>query len=102
MSTQDNHKTTTTLSVPREFVGDVVKLVADKKREKQARTIVITPEDLGTMKYFIEEKGDVTRWCDWDEKKAAIFELYPGLRRALNNLELAETQLRHELEGIDV
>ncbi|AAQ96526.1 hypothetical protein [Vibrio phage VP16T] len=88
------------VSVPREFMPDVVALVASKKREKEQRTMVITPEDLDTMKYFIEEKGDVTRWVDWDEKKDAIFALHPELRRALNDLELAELRLAQALEGI--
>ncbi len=65
-------------------------------------TIVIDDEDLRMVRYFIEERGDVTRWCDWDEKKEAIFALHPELRLALNNLELAELALKHVLEGLDV
>ncbi len=65
-------------------------------------TVVIDDEDLRMVRYFIEERGDVTRWCDWDEKKAAIFALHPELRLALNNLEVAELALKHVLEGLNV
>lgn len=62
--------------------------------------IVITEEDLAMVKYFIREKGDVTRWIDWEEKKNAIFQFYPELRTALHNLERAELELKHVLEGM--
>lgn len=63
-------------------------------------TIVITEEDRRMVKYFLEEKGDVTRWCDWEEKKEALFTLYPELHTALFNLDVAERTLKHVVEGI--
>ena len=86
------------VSVPADMVGDVVELVSHIKKAKR---MIITDEDLRSVRYFIEEKGDVTRWTDWDEKKAAIFALHPDLRLALNNMEVAELALKHALENLE-
>lgn len=50
----------------------------------------ITQEDLNAIKYFHTEKGDVTRWCDWDKKKAFFKEQYPVQATALENLITAQ------------
>lgn len=63
--------------------------------------VVITEEDRRMIRYFIEEKGDVTRWCSWEEKKAAIFATWPELRAALHNLDIAERNLKHIVAGIE-
>ena len=31
----------------------------------------IKDDDWNMLDYFWKEKGDVTRWCDWDKFKAA-------------------------------
>jgi len=60
----------------------------------------ITQEDLNMVKYYIEEKGDVTRWSGWEEKKDAIQSFYPELHHALHNLAKAELDLKYTLDRI--
>lgn len=54
----------------------------------------LTPEDITSAKYFILERGDITRWSAWEEKKAIFKAEYPQLLRAINLLEFAKTNLR--------
>ncbi len=65
-----------------------------------AAPTVITEEDRRTIRYFVQEKGDITRWSEWDEKKDAIFATWPQLRVALHNLDVAERNLDMIVEGI--
>ncbi len=62
--------------------------------------VVLTDADRNSIKYFIEDKGDITRWTEWEEKKDAIFRGYPALRSALFNLEVAELTLKTVVAGI--
>lgn len=63
--------------------------------------IVITDEDRRMIRYFIEDKGDITRWTHWEEKKFAVFSLYPQLRAALFDLGTAERNLKHIVAGME-
>lgn len=51
---------------------------------------MITDEDKETIKYFFIEKGDVTRWTRWDDKKGEIEKEFPELIDALKRLDIAE------------
>jgi len=44
--------------------------------------------------YFLKEKGDITRWGEWEERKADIEKEYPELIDALNRLIIAERTLK--------
>ncbi|MCK5563720.1 MAG: hypothetical protein KAJ07_00600 [Planctomycetes bacterium] len=50
----------------------------------------LTEDDLGMFWYFYVDKGDITRWCDWEKKKPLFEKQYPELIRALNNIEIEE------------
>ena len=49
----------------------------------------ITDEDRRMINYFIRVKGDITRWCDWDEKQDA----YPDLIASIERLSSEELTL---------
>jgi len=42
----------------------------------------------------LKEKGDITRWGEWEERKADIEKEYPELIDALNRLIIAERTLK--------
>lgn len=44
----------------------------------------LTPEDIRSIKYFITDKGDITRWCDWEAKKEQVRLQFPELIAALH------------------
>lgn len=64
-------------------------------------TVVITEEDRNAIHYFIVEKGDIERWGGWEEKKAAIFSLWPALRTALDDVENADRTLLYVADRIE-
>ncbi len=37
----------------------------------------LTAEDLRSLQYFWDERGDPTRWCDFEKKKPSIIEHAP-------------------------
>jgi hypothetical protein len=71
-------------------------------------TKTVTAEDADMAYYFIREKDEVTRWCDWNERRevlcAAVPELDDYLRTqrtadALKSVALEKLQaLRDQLE----
>ena len=62
--------------------------------------MALTEEDRGMIEYFITEKGDITRWCDWEKKKAAIEEELPELIAALKQLDIAERTLNAIMKSL--
>ena len=52
--------------------------------------------DLGSIRYFWEEKGDVTRYCDWERCKAD----FPEIEKAWNDFKLAERVLDAVINGV--
>ncbi len=54
---------------------------------------MVTDDDKRMICHFIREKGDITRWTDWEERKADIGVEYPELIAALDNLIIAERTL---------
>ena len=53
----------------------------------------LTDEDKAMISYFIGEKGDITRWCDWEDKKHVVEKELPELIDALRRLDSAEKTL---------
>ncbi|MHA1676473.1 MAG: hypothetical protein ACTSU6_04775 [Candidatus Njordarchaeales archaeon] len=43
--------------------------------------------DYSSLQYFYEDKGDVTRWGDWEEQKLLIAVKHPEIIIALSNLD---------------
>ena len=60
----------------------------------------LSDSDRRMIKYFITEKGDITRWCDWPEKKTLVAKIYPELIDALDRLKIAERTLKAVVEKI--
>lgn len=54
----------------------------------------VTNTDLVMVRYFIAEKGDVTRWIDWEARKSAIRAKYPHLVDAIDRLDSANRTLK--------
>lgn len=54
---------------------------------------ILTEEDRADISYFIKEKGDITRWCDWEKKKGLVENELPHLIDALRRLDSAEKTL---------
>ena len=42
-------------------------------------------DDLHSLRYFWEEKGDITRWVGWESKKAEIGKEHPQILWAWEN-----------------
>lgn len=64
--------------------------------------MTLTAEDYRTIRYFIIEKGDVSRWCDWEQKKAEVASERPELIAALTNVLVAERTLRAIVDSLPV
>ncbi len=62
---------------------------------------MITNEDRRMISYFINHKGDITRWTGWENKKAQVQEEYPELIAALNAVEVAERTLEAIVSKIE-
>jgi hypothetical protein len=50
----------------------------------------LSDEDIRSLQYFCQEKGDPTRWVGWEEKKGLIALQLPALMFAWLNLRQAE------------
>ncbi len=61
---------------------------------------MITDTDKRMICYFIKEKGDITRWSSWEDRKADIEAEYPELIAALEQLLVAERILDLVVEKI--
>lgn len=61
----------------------------------------ITEEDRQMVLYFIQEKGDITRWSDWESRRGVIFRAYPALKTALDYLAVSETMMDNVLNRIE-
>lgn len=53
----------------------------------------LTEDDKNSIRYFIIEKQDITRWCGWEDKKTQAFIEFPELSNALLALTGAEDDL---------
>ena len=61
----------------------------------------VTSDDRSMIVYFIQEKGDIRRWSQWEERKPDISEEYPELISVLAHLNVAERTLQAIVEKID-
>jgi hypothetical protein len=41
--------------------------------------MTLTASDYDMALYFLKDKGDITRWCDWEEKREALCLAVPEL-----------------------
>lgn len=53
----------------------------------------LTEEDKNMIRYFHEEKGDISRWSKWEEKLPIIHKQYPELIEAIRSKMIASTTL---------
>ena len=51
--------------------------------------------------YFLEEKGDITRWSRWEDRMPIIQKEYPELIQAMLNVKLAERTLTAVLQDME-
>lgn len=51
----------------------------------------VTEDDLNSMYYFHFEKGDITRWISWEERKPVIENQFPELIQAYNLMKTSES-----------
>lgn len=61
----------------------------------------LTEEDISSAAYFIKEKGDITRWSNWEEKKPLFMRQHPGLIAALSRVEFAERELSQIINAME-
>jgi hypothetical protein len=53
----------------------------------------LTYEERRSIAYFHQEKGDVTRWAEWQDVQLILQEHHPELLKALRDVEIAEKTL---------
>ncbi len=58
----------------------------------------ITNDDKNSITYFHRWKDDITRWCSWEDRKEAIFEEVPQLKRAMDDVKSAEDYLNYVVD----
>lgn len=66
---------------------------ATKQLLEEPKHKPLTDEDKRAISYFITEKGDITRWCSWKEKRDQVFVEFPELSQILTNHKAAEDTL---------
>lgn len=62
---------------------------------------MITQEDIGMFYYFYVEKGDITRWCHWEQKRDAFAKEFPELIAAMNAVTVAQITVTHIINLIN-
>ena len=67
---------------------------------KEGLVMKLTDEDYSMLQYFWQEKGDVTRWSEWKEKKALFKVQHPELIDALNRYDSALRTLNIIVDNI--
>ncbi len=58
----------------------------------------LTSTDIETMAYFILERGDVTRWSQWEQKRDLVAAQFPMIIRALQEIKYQEAVLRAAID----
>lgn len=61
----------------------------------------VTNADRRMISYFIMEKGDITRWVNWNSRKEIIEAEYPELVKALQDYAAAEKILHLVVKNIE-
>lgn len=62
----------------------------------------ITAEDLEAIRYFWHERGDITRWCDWDTKAEALKAQFPEIVKAQQDYEASMKTMTAVLRGVRI
>ena len=93
------------------WLRDVAENVSREKRPPRAveYTPLVYPsdedactnEDRRMVVYFIRDKGDITRWTEWESRKSIICEAYPDLAFALTQRVTAYCLMNAALDRID-
>ena len=60
----------------------------------------LSDQDKAMIVYFWEEKGDLTRWCSWEEKKPMVEEEFPELIKALKDFDIAKKMISLTVRSI--
>jgi len=50
----------------------------------------LTEEDYASIVYFWMEKGDITRWSEWEDRKGLFQYYHPELIEAMKRLTVAK------------
>lgn len=61
----------------------------------------LTNSDLRSLVYYWQEKGDITRWVSWEEKKPLIKARFPEIVDALERFKSAEKTLDILIQNLD-
>ena len=62
----------------------------------------VTEDDLNMIAYFILERGNITRWSQWEERKPVIAKEFPELLAALDALTVAERTVRAIVQNMKI
>lgn len=60
---------------------------------------MFTDDDMDQVYYFFFEKGDIRRWCDWEEKKHLLKEKDPILFNAIETMYNSEALVSRLLKA---
>lgn len=56
--------------------------------------------DAISIDYFINEKGDIDRWCDWQNRRPIVAAKYPELIDALERINISKRNLSAVVSSI--
>ena len=62
----------------------------------------LTQSDLDMVQYFWKEKGDLTSWSSWEEKKPLFQKYFPELVAAWDSLQTAERTLDAVVDSLEL
>ena len=60
----------------------------------------VTIEDLNTLRYFWEDKADITRWVGFEKLLPALEQEYPEILKAWKDYQTADRTLTAILRGL--
>ena len=67
---------------------------------ERRKAMALTEEDKLMIRYFWEEKGDLTRWASWETKLPEIEKELPLLVDALRRLDMAKQMIDIVVENL--
>lgn len=57
--------------------------------------------DYAMVQYFYEEKGDIERWSEWENKKPLFKKYNPELIKAIKKVKKAEWKLSKVIDNLE-
>ena len=57
--------------------------------------------DIAMVEHFLIERGDMTRWSHWEERKPLFEKEFPEFIAAMKNLEIARRTLRAVINNME-